>query len=139
MKIGFTCGAFDLCHAGHMLMFKECRDHCDFLIVGLHTDPTIDRPEKNKPVQDLEERRIQLEAVKYIDKVITYDTEKELYELLKNNPHGITVRIIGADWEGKPFTGHDLPLTTVFNSRSHSYSSSNLRKRIAEAEAKNTN
>ncbi len=137
MKIGFTCGAFDLCHAGHMLMFKECKEYCDFLIVGLHTDPTIDRPEKNKPVQDLEERMIQLEAVKYIDKIVTYDTEKELYELLKNNTHGINVRIVGADWEGKPFTGHDLPLETVFNSRTHSYSSSNLRKRVAEAEAKN--
>jgi glycerol-3-phosphate cytidylyltransferase len=135
MKIGFTCGAFDLCHAGHMLMFKECKEHCDFLIVGLHTDPTIDRPEKNKPVQSLEERIIQLEAVKYIDKVITYDTEKDLYEILSTNPHIIDVRIIGADWEGKPFTGHDLPMATVFNSRSHSYSSSNLRKRIAEAEA----
>lgn len=136
MKIGFTCGAFDLCHAGHMLMFKECKDHCDYLIVGLHTDPTIDRPEKNKPVQSLDERRIQLEAVRYIDKIVTYDTEKELYELLKNNPHKVNVRIIGADWEGKPFTGHDLPLETVFNSRSHSYSSSDLRRRIAEAEAK---
>lgn len=136
MKIGFTCGAFDLCHAGHMLMFKECKEHCDFLIVGLHTDPTIDRPEKNKPVQSLEERIIQLEAVKYIDKVITYDTEKDLYEILSTNPHIIDVRIIGADWEGKPFTGHDLPMTTVFNSRSHSYSSSDLRRRIAEAEAK---
>ncbi len=135
MKIGFTCGAFDLCHAGHMLMFKECKEHCDYLIVGLHTDPTIDRPEKNKPVQDLEERRIQLEAVKYIDKIVMYDTENDLYELLKSNPYNIDVRIIGADWEGKPFTGHDLPLETVFNSRSHSYSSSDLRRRVAAAEA----
>jgi glycerol-3-phosphate cytidylyltransferase len=135
MKIGFTCGAFDLCHAGHMLMFKECKEYCDYLIVGLHTDPTIDRPEKNKPVQDLDERRIQLEAVRYIDKIITYDTEEELREILSKNEHNINVRIIGADWEGKPFTGHDLPLETVFNSRSHSYSSSNLRKRIFEAEA----
>lgn len=134
MKIGFTCGAFDLCHAGHMLMFKECKDHCDFLIVGLHTDPTLDRPEKNKPIQTLEERRIQLEAIRYIDKIITYDTEKDLYEILSKNPHKINVRIIGSDWKGKPFTGHDLPLETVFNSRSHSYSSSNLRKRINEAE-----
>ena len=134
MKIGFTCGAFDLCHAGHVLMFKESKEFCDFLIVGLHTDPTIDRPEKNKPVQSLEERRIQLEGLKYIDKVITYDTEKELYELLSKNPHNINVRIIGADWEGKPFTGHDLPLTTVFNTRSHSFSTSELRKRIAKAE-----
>ena len=138
MKIGFTCGAFDLCHAGHMLMFKECKNYCDYLIVGLHTDPTLDRPEKNKPVQTLDERRIQLEAIKYIDKIITYDTEKDLYEILSKNPHGINVRIIGADWMGKPFTGHDLPLETVFNSRSHSYSSSDLRKRVTEAELQKT-
>lgn len=136
MKIGFTCGAFDLCHAGHMLMFKECKEHCDYLIVGLHTDPTIDRPEKNKPVQSLEERMIQLEAVKYIDKIVTYDTEQDLYEILAKNPHEINIRIIGADWEGRPFTGHNLPMNTVFNSRTHSYSSSNLRKRVVEAERK---
>jgi glycerol-3-phosphate cytidylyltransferase len=136
MKIGFTCGAFDLCHAGHMLMFKECKEHCDYLIVGLHTDPTIDRPEKNKPVQTLEERMIQLEAVKYIDKIITYTTETELYELLRINTHNITIRIVGTDWEGKSFTGDDLPLPVVFNSRNHSYSSSDLRRRIAVAETK---
>lgn len=139
MKIGFTCGAFDLCHAGHMLMFKECKEHCDYLIVGLHTDPTLDRPEKNKPIQSLEERRIQLEGIRYVDQIITYDTEKELYELLSKNPHNFDIRIIGADWEGKPFTGHDLPLLTAFNTRTHSYSSSGLRKRVAEAESqKNT-
>ncbi|MEN9881481.1 MAG: hypothetical protein RLZZ308_664 [Candidatus Parcubacteria bacterium] len=135
MKIGFTCGAFDLCHAGHMLMFKECKEHCDYLIVGLHTDPTLDRPTKNKPVQTLEERRIQLESVKYVDKVITYDTEADLYALLQDNPHHIDVRIIGADWKGEPFTGHDLPIEVVFNSRNHNYSSSELRKRIKEAES----
>ncbi len=136
MKIGFTAGAFDLCHAGHMLMFKECKEHCDYLIVGLHTDPTIDRPEKNKPVQDIEERKAQLEAVKYIDKIVLYDTEKELYDLLKKNDLGVNVRIIGADWKGKLFTGHDLPLEIIFNTRDHGYSSSNLRKRIYEAEKK---
>lgn len=138
MKIGFTCGAFDLCHAGHILMFKECKEHCDYLIVGLHSDPTIDRPEKNKPIQSLEERKIQLEAVRYIDKVIMYDTENDLIEILSKNPYKIDVRIIGADWKNKPFTGHDLPITTVFNSRSHSYSTSELRKRIAEAEENET-
>lgn len=137
MKIGFTCGAFDLCHAGHMLMFKECKEYCDFLIVGLHTDPSIDRPEKNKPVQSVEERMIQLEAIKYIDKVITYTTEKELYTLLSENPHNINMRIIGSDWKGKLYTGHDLPLTVLFNSRSHPYSSSNLRRRVVEAEKEN--
>ena len=134
MKIGFTCGAFDLCHAGHVLMFKECKNYCDYLIVGLHTDPTIDRPEKNKPIQSVEERMIQLEAIRYIDKVVTYDTEKDLYELLSTNPHNINIRIIGADWKDKPFTGHDLPIETIFNSRDHSYSSSELRRRIANSE-----
>lgn len=134
MKIGFTCGAFDLCHAGHMLMFKECKNSCDYLIVGLQTDPSIDRASKNRPVQSLEERRIQLEAVRYIDEIVLYSTEQELYELLQNNERNITVRIVGADWEGKHFTGDDLPIDVVFNSRSHSYSSSDLRRRIKEAE-----
>lgn len=134
MKIGFTCGAFDLCHAGHMLMFKECKDVCDYLIVGLEVDPSHDRPDKNSPVQTLEERRIQLESIKYIDKVVIYDGEKELYDLLSKNDLKIDVRIIGADWEGKDYTGHDLPMEVVFNERSHSYSSSALRKRVAKAE-----
>jgi glycerol-3-phosphate cytidylyltransferase len=138
MKIGFTCGAFDLCHAGHVLMFKECKKYCDYLIVGLHTDPTIDRPEKNKPIQSIEERKIQLEGIKYVDKVITYDTEQDLYTLLKENPHKINIRIMGADWKGKPFTGHDISMEVAFNTRDHGYSSSNLRKRIYEAEKQKT-
>lgn len=136
MKRGFTCGAFDLCHAGHVLMFEECKKHCDYLIVGLHTDPSLDRKEKNKPVQSLEERMIQLRGNRHIDEVILYDTEADLYRLLKENPHRIDVRIIGADWKGKPFTGHDLPLEVVFNSRDHGYSTSDLRKRIYEDEKK---
>lgn len=135
MKKGFTCGAFDLCHAGHMLMFKECKMHCDYLIVGLQSDPTLDRQEKNKPIQSLKERKTQLEAVRYIDQVVIYDTEADLYELLSKNKLGIDVRIIGEDWKGKKFTGHDLPLVTVFNSRTHSYSTSNLRERVAKAES----
>ena len=83
MIVGFTCGAFDLCHAGHFLMFKECKSLCDFLIVGLHSDPSIDRPSKNKPIQTIEERLIILNGIKYIDKVITYNTEKELLDTLK--------------------------------------------------------
>lgn len=133
MKKGFTCGAFDLCHAGHMLMFKECKNYCDYLIVGLHSDPTICRNSKNKPIQTIKERMIQLEAVKYIDEIIIYDTEKDLYEILSKNTLGIDLRIIGEDWRGKPFTGHDLPMKVVFNSRTHSYSTSALRKRIADA------
>lgn len=139
MKKGFTCGTFDLCHAGHMLMFKECKESCDYLIVGLEVDPSVDRKDKNKPVQTLEERRIQLEAIRYIDEIIIYHNEKELYEILAKNAQGIEIRIVGSDWEGKPFTGHDLPLPVVFNSRTHSYSSSDLRKRIFEAESKKTN
>lgn len=115
-------------------MFKECKELCDYLVVGLQSDPTLDRSHKNKPIQSVEERLIQLEAITYIDKIVTYNTEEDLYNLLKKNDHGITVRIIGADWQGKEFTGSDLPLETIFNSRTHSYSTSELRKRIADAE-----
>ncbi len=134
-KVGVTAGAFDLCHAGHMLMFKEAKNHCDYLIVLLHSDPTIDRPgEKNKPIMTLEERKIILEGIRYIDEIHTYDTEADLYRMLKENTLGIDLRIIGADWEGKQFTGYDLPLETVFNTRGHSYSTSELRKRVYAAE-----
>ncbi|MFA6520721.1 MAG: adenylyltransferase/cytidyltransferase family protein [Candidatus Paceibacterota bacterium] len=129
---GFTCGAMDLLHAGHILMLKECRAQCDFLIVGLQTDPSLDRPEKNSPIETVEERMIRLEACKYVDQVVTYDTEADLYELLKKlNPE---VRFVGADWKGKHFTGDDLPIKTIFNTRGHNYSSSNLRKRIIESQ-----
>jgi len=133
-KVGVTVGAFDLCHAGHILMFKEAREVCDYLIVGLHSDPTIDRPEKNKPVMSLEERKIILEAVRYIDEIFIYDTEARLYEILKENKYGFDVRIIGADWKGKPYTGHDLPITMYFNSRDHGFSTTELRRRIYEVE-----
>lgn len=128
MKRGFTCGAMDLLHPGHLLMLKECREQCDYLIVGLQTDPTLDRPEKNKPIETLEERRIRLEGCKYVDEIVIYETESDLYNLLKKvNPD---VRFVGIDHKGKPFTGEDLPIPVVFNSRSHNYSSSNLRERI---------
>lgn len=135
MKKGFTCGAYDLCHAGHMMMFKECKEYCDYLIVGLQTDPSIDRPDtKNKPVMSLAERQIMLEGIKYIDEIILYETEADLYKLLSENPHSIDVRIIGADWQGKEYTGHDLPMRVVFNSRNHGYSTSELRRRVHAAE-----
>jgi len=133
-KVGVTVGAFDLCHAGHILMFKEAREVCDYLIVGLHSDPTIDRPEKNKPVMSLEERKIILEAVRYIDEIFIYDTEAQLYEILKENKYGFDVRIIGSDWKGKPYTGHDLPIEVYFNSRDHGFSTTGLRRRIYEVE-----
>jgi glycerol-3-phosphate cytidylyltransferase len=133
-KIGVTAGAFDLCHAGHMLMFKEAKNKCDYLIVLLHSDPTLDRAEKNKPIMTIEERTIILQGIRYIDEILVYHTEKELYRLLKEIQPD--VRIIGADWQGKPYTGHDLPITTYFNSRGHKYSSSELRCRVYEAERK---
>ena len=133
-KVGVTVGAFDLCHAGHILVFKEAKTVCDYLVVGLHSDPTIDRPEKNKPIMSLEERRIILQAIKYIDEIFEYDTEAQLYDILKKNEYGFDIRIIGTDWEGKPYTGHDLPITTYFNSREHGFSTSALRERIYEAE-----
>ena len=134
MKKGFTAGAFDLCHAGHMLVFKECKKVCDYLIVGLQTDPSIDRPEKNKPVMSLEERKIILESVKYVDEIVVYETENDLYNVLKENKLGIDIRIVGADWKGKEFTGYDLPIPTYFNTREHSFSTTELRKRIYEQE-----
>ncbi len=135
MKKGFTAGAFDLCHAGHMRVFKECKNVCDYLIVGLQTDPSLDRPdEKNKPVMPVEERKIILESVKYIDEVVVYERESDLYNLLKENTLGIDIRIVGADWKDKPFTGHDLPIEVYFNTRDHGFSTTELRRRVYEQE-----
>lgn len=133
-KVGVTVGAFDLCHAGHILVFKEAKTVCEYLIVGLHSDPSIDRPEKNKPIMSVEERRIILDSIKYIDEIFEYDTEAELYDILKENKYGFDIRIIGADWKGKPYTGHDLPLEMYFNTRAHKFSTTALRDRIYEAE-----
>ena len=133
-KIGFTCSCFDLLHAGHILMLKDAREQCDYLIVGLQTDPTIDRPEKNKPVQSFQERKIQLEAVRYIDEIVVYETERDLYELLqKINPD---VRILGTDYKNKKFTGDDLGISIYYHKREHNYSSTNLRKEIVVKETK---
>ena len=132
LKKGFTCGAFDLLHAGHALMLKECKDHCDYLVVGLQRDPNVDRPEKNKPVQDYKEREIMLSSVKYVDEIVYYDTESDLEKLLQEID--IDVRIIGADWQGKKYTGWELDIPVIFNSRDHGYSTSNLRERVYKAE-----
>ncbi len=131
-KVGFTCGALDLLHAGHILMLKECKSQCDYLIVGLHTDPTIDRPDKHKPVESVEERMIRLQGCKYIDKILTYDTEQDLLNLLKEfRPD---VRFMGADWKDKPNYSKDkLPdMKVIYNSRDHNFSSSNLIERICQ-------
>ena len=120
----------DLLHAGHILMLADAKRRCDKLIVGLQTDPTIDRPEKNKPIQSFEERRIQLEAIKYVDEIFTYNTEEELYKkLLDIKPD---VRILGSDYIGKSFTGDDLDIEIYYHKRKHNYSTTNLRKQIGE-------
>lgn len=128
IKKGFTCGAFDLLHAGHCLMLKEAREQCDFLIVGLHEDPSVERDYKHKPIQTLEERMIQLKSCRFVDEIWCYKTESDLLNMLKKiNPD---IRIIGEDWRGKPFTGYELPIEVYYNSRNHNYSSSELRNRI---------
>lgn len=132
MTVGFTCGSFDLLHAGHALMLEEARSHCDRLIVGLQTDPSIDRPDKNAPIQTVEERLIMLKSVKWVDEIHLYDTESALVDLIKKLKPD--VRIIGSDWRGKQFTGYELPIRVVFNSRDHSYSTSSLRERVLTAE-----
>lgn len=132
--IGFTCGAFDLLHAGHILMLEEAKTQCEHLIVGLQNDPSIDRPTKNKPVQSIVERQIQLLAVKYVDDVIIYNTERDLEDLLLTLP--IDVRIIGADYINKDFTGKELcrerGITIYYNARLHNFSTTELRSRIGQ-------
>ena len=135
-KIGFTCGSFDLCHYGHVLMFKECKKQCDHLMVGLQTNPNKDRPEKNIPIQSLEERWGQLEAIKYIDHIIIYETEDDLIQLLTDMQ--VDVRFVGADWINRKYTGWELGIPVVFNSRDHSFSTSELRQRIFQSEQKNS-
>lgn len=135
MKKGFTAGAFDLCHAGHFLMFEEARANCDYLIVGLHSDPSLDRPDsKNKPIMSVEERMTILKGIKYIDEVVTYDTEADLVRILTENTLGINVRILGVEYKDKPYTGRDLPLEVYYNTRGHNFSTSELRNRVYEAE-----
>lgn len=132
MKIGFTCSTFDLFHAGHIIMLEEAKNQCDFLIVGLQTDPTIDRPNtKNKPIQGVFERWAQLKACKFVDQIIPYSTEKELRDILLS--FTINVRILGEEYEGKEFTGHDIPMEFYFNKRRHSFSTSELRQRVIDA------
>ena len=128
MITGFTCSCFDLLHAGHILMLEDAKKHCDYLIVGLQTDPTIDRPEKNVPLQSVSERYIQLAAVKYVDEIIPYSTENELLNLLHALP--IDVRIIGEEYKLTEFTGNNMDMKYHYNKRRHSFSSSELRKRI---------
>jgi len=131
---GFTCGTFDLLHAGHILMLKEIKQSCDYLIVGIQTDPSF-RPGKNTPIQSIEERKLQLEAVRYVDQVVQYDTEDDLIDLLTMTKPDL--RFVGMDWKDNPnLTGGDLPIEIRYNSRDHGFSSSELRKRILKTELK---
>jgi len=135
--VGFTCSTFDLLHAGHILMLAECKQVCDYLIVGVQSDPSIDRPgTKNKPVQSIVERYVQLSAVKFVDEIIVYNTEKDLEDMLMFLP--ISVRIIGEEYKDKDFTGkqicEDRGIKIWFNSRSHRFSSSELRQRTYQSE-----
>ena len=126
--VGFTCSAFDLLHTGHVLMLEDAKRHCDYLIVGLHSNPKLDRPNKNAPIQSLNERKIQLKAVKYIDEILIYDTESDLYKILEKIKPDL--RILGSDYKNKDFTGKDLNIPIYFHERNHDFSSSNLRKKI---------
>jgi glycerol-3-phosphate cytidylyltransferase len=138
LKIGITFSTFDMLHAGHVAMLAEAKNHCDYLIAGLQTDPTIDRPDtKNKPVQSIVERQIQLAACRYVDEVVVYQTEQDLVDLLLILP--LDARILGVEYKDIEFTGKQecfvRNIELVFNGRDHSFSSSSLRRRVADAEA----
>ena len=140
-KIGITFSTFDMLHAGHIAMLSEAKNHCDYLICGLQTDPTIDRPDtKNKPIQSIVERQIQLAACRYVDEVVVYQTEQDLIDLLLILP--LDVRILGVEYEEKDFSGrsecYDRGIEIVFNGRDHSFSSSSLRRRVVAAETEKT-
>lgn len=137
MKVGFNCSTFDLFHAGHVTMLKEEKRHCDHLIVAIQYDPTIDRPDtKNKPIQSIYERYCQVSACKYIDEILVYASEEDLLNILKTQH--IDIRFLGDEYKTKDFTGKqwclDHGIELFYHERQHPYSSSNLRKRVAEAE-----
>ena len=135
MIVGITFSSFDLFHSGHVAMLKEAKSNCDHLMVGVQTDPTIDRPEKNKPIQSVFERYVQLEGCKYIDQIVPYATEKEIEDILLR--YKIDKRFIGEEYKTKEFTGKQLcvdnDIELYYNKRQHSFSTTNLRTRIVEA------
>ena len=135
MKTGFTCSTFDLLHAGHVMMLREAKSVCEYLIVGLQVDPTIDRPkEKNQPVQSLVERYVQLASVQYVDEIIPYQSERDLEDILQMYP--IDIRILGEEYREYEFTGKDIcrarGIELYFNKRDHRFSTTDLRKRVCE-------
>ena len=132
MRVGFTASAFDLLHAGHVQMLREAKSQCDYLICGLQTDPSLDRKEKNKPIQTVVERYTQLKALSYVDEIIPYNTEEDLKDLL--TLYAIDVRILGVEYKTQEFTGKDIcqkrGIDLYFNKRDHRFSTSDLRKRV---------
>ena len=132
MKIGFTCSTFDLLHAGHVQMLREAREQCDYLICGLQVDPSIDRKEKNSPVQSLVERYSQLHSCRYVDEIIPYQTETDLEDILEM--YQIDIRILGEEYREKDFTGKDIcqerDIDLYFNKRDHRFSTTDLRNRV---------
>ena len=135
--IGITCSTFDLLHACHIIMLEECKKYCDYLICVLQVDPTIDRSEKNKPIQSLVERYIQLDAVQYVDKIIPYTTEEELISIFSSLD--LDVRIIGEEYKDTEFTAKNIcqkrGIKLVYNKRDHDFSTTNLRERIYNQES----
>lgn len=135
MIVGFTASTFDLLHAGHIAMLREAKEQCDYLMVALQVDPSLDRPEKNPPVQTLVERWTQLQGVKYVDEIIPYQTEEDLQDILKL--FNIDVRIIGEEYKDGKFTGRATcaarGIEIYFNKRDHRFSSSDLRERVKQA------
>lgn len=140
-KVGITFSAFDLLHAGHIRMLADAKKQCDYLIVGLQTDPTIDRPEKNKPTQTVVERYVQLHACKFVDEIIPYTTEKDLEDILKL--YDIQVRIVGEEYRDKAFTGREYcensGIELYYNERRHRFSSTSLRQAVFEKESNQLN
>ena len=136
MKVGITFGAFDLFHAGHIKMLEEAKSRCDFLIVGLQLDPSIDRPKKNKPTQTIVERYVQVRSCKYIDEIIPYKTEQDLIDILSS--FKIDLRIIGEEYQDKGFTGKEYckkkGIEIYYNKREHRFSSSALREQVSNSE-----
>jgi len=136
LKIGITFSQFDLLHAGHIAMLSQAKNHCDYLIAALQNNAQWDRPEKNEPIQSIVERQISLSAVRFVDEIVVYNTEKDLEDILLTLP--IDVRILGVEYRDKEFTGKDIcaqrSIELVFNGRDHSFSSSSLRKRVVEAQ-----
>lgn len=127
-KIGLVASCFDLLHAGHCVMLQDAKRVCDYLVVALQEDPSIDRPEKNKPIQSLLERKIQIEAIKYVDEVITYKKESDLELLIKRVKPDI--RILGSDYIDKEYTGKDMDKEVYFHNRNHNWSTTELRERV---------